>query len=111
MSEAGLKKRRCVMRRITYLYILSDESNAVLATGVAQDLKGYLTDARTLIKSQNGKTKSNKNQGMKLVCYETFPCMDAVFEREQEVKAMSRTERIELIGTQNPNWRDMYEEL
>ncbi len=102
------------MRRETYLYILSDSSNAVLVMGITLDLKNFLLEARNP-KATASPSKGNKRQKkpgtMKLVYYETFPCMDAAVEREKALRAMPRQERLRLIKESNPEWQDRFAEL
>ncbi|MBN1594880.1 GIY-YIG nuclease family protein [candidate division FCPU426 bacterium] len=102
------------MRKETYLYILSDQSNAVLVIGVTTNLKRQLLDNRERKTAAGGKKRPRRQktaEGMKLVYYEILPCMDAAEQREQMLKNMSRQERVHVIEARNPKWGDLGGEL
>jgi len=46
-----------------------------------------------------------------LVYYETHREMVNAIEREKQIKAGSRKKKLELIEKENPNWRDLYDDL
>jgi putative endonuclease len=46
-----------------------------------------------------------------LVWYEYYDRMEDAIAREKQIKAGSRTRKLELVETMNPQWRDLYEEL
>jgi putative endonuclease len=95
------------MARQFYVYILTNRHNAVLYTGVTNDLKRRAYEHRA--KLIDGFTKRyNVN---KLVYFEVFENASAAITREKQIKAGPRQKKIELIRGMNSEWRDLYEEL
>ena len=90
-----------------YVYIMTNNHNNVLYTGVTNDLKGRVFEHKEkLIK---GFTK--KYNIYKLVFYEVFDDAYNAISREKQIKAGSRQKKIDLINSMNPKWKDLYEEL
>jgi putative endonuclease len=90
-----------------YVYILSNENNTVIYTGVTNDLKRRVFEHKE--KMVEGFTK--KYNVSKLVYYEVGQdVMGAIF-REKQLKSMSRLKKNELIAQFNPYWNDLYEEI
>ncbi len=95
------------MPREYCVYILTNQSNSVLYTGVTNDLKRRVFEHRE--KLVVGLTK--RYNISKLVFYEVTDDVHAAISREKQIKAGSRQKKIDLIAKMNPEWRDMYEEL
>jgi putative endonuclease len=95
------------MERQYYVYIMTNKNNTVLYTGVTNDLRRRVYEHKN--KLVDGFTK--KYNITKLIYFEM--CRDAVgsISREKQIKAGSRTKKIALINTTNPEWRDLYDEL
>jgi putative endonuclease len=87
-----------------YVYILSNENDTVLYTGVTSDLKRRVYQHKEKLAAGFSK-KYNLN---KLVYYEV--CDDAVsaIAREKQVKAGSRLKKNELIQRMNKTRRDLF---
>ena len=47
----------------------------------------------------------------KIVYFESFSFAGDAFKRENQVKAGSRTKKIELIENMNPEWKDLFKLL
>jgi putative endonuclease len=47
----------------------------------------------------------------KLVFYECTEDIPAAIAREKQIKAGSRRKKIELVNLNNPEWRELYDEL
>jgi putative endonuclease len=47
----------------------------------------------------------------KLVYYEEFDNVNTAIAREKQLKAGSRENKIKLIDSMNPDWRDLYDDL
>jgi putative endonuclease len=47
----------------------------------------------------------------RLVYYELHDCAESAIQREKQIKKWNRAWKIRLIEKQNPNWRDLYEEI
>ena len=95
-----MKKQYCV-------YIMTNERNTVLYTGVTNDLRRRVYEHRE--KLVDGFTK--KYNVTKLVYYEVFEDVTSAILREKQIKGGSRQKKIELIDSMNREWRDLYEEL
>ena len=89
------------------IYVLASRRNGTLYTGVTANLSG-----RVWAHKQNlvaGFTQ--KYQVHTLVYYEMHVSMYAAIEREKQIKAGSRADKIGLIEAINPRWCDLYSEL
>jgi len=95
------------MERQYYIYIMTNKNNAVLYTGVTNDLKRRAYEHKE--KLVDGFTK--KYNIVKLVYYEVFSDIENAILREKQIKGGSRTKKIELIENMNEEWKDLYDEL
>ena len=43
----------------------------------------------------------------RLVCFEHFSDIDQAIARGKEIKSMTRRQKIKLIDSMNPDWRDL----
>jgi putative endonuclease len=90
-----------------YVYIMTNNRNTVLYTGVTNDLKRRVYEHKG--KMANGFTK--KYNITKLVYYEVCEEAQSAISREKQLKAGSRQRKVELVNGMNREWRDLYEEL
>lgn len=90
-----------------YVYIMTNQSNSVLYTGVTNDLKRRVYEHKG--KLVDGFTK--KYNVDKLVCYEVCEDIKEAISREKQIKGGSRQKKIDLVERMNPAWRDLYEEI
>ena len=90
-----------------YIYILSNETNTVVYTGVTNDLKRRVFEHKE--KFVEGFTK--KYNISKLVYYEVCQDVMSAISREKQLKGINRLKKNELITQFNPYWQDLYEEL
>lgn len=90
-----------------YVYILASKRNGTLYIGVTDDLikRGY-QHKNNLVE---GFTKRYKIH--MLVHYETTPDVMSAIQREKQLKRWKRKWKLELIEKDNPEWRDLYEDL
>jgi putative endonuclease len=86
---------------------MTNKNNAVLYTGVTNDLKRRVYEHRE--KLTEGFTK--KYNILKLVYYEVFEDVYSAISREKQIKSGSRKKKIELINSINKEWKDLYEEI
>jgi putative endonuclease len=88
---------------MVFIYILTNDNNTVLYTGLTEDLKKriYLHKHRLL----KGFTK--KCNCHRLVYYEQLPDLDDAKVREKQIKGKTRDEKIKLINEANPLWHDL----
>ena len=95
------------MGRQAYIYIMTNEGHSTLYTGVTSDLVKRVYEHRE--KLAEGFTK--RYNLTKLVYYEVFDEIENAIIREKQIKAGSRSKKLQLINGLNPDWKDLYEEL
>lgn len=88
----------------SYIYILTNVTNRVLYVGVTSDLvKRIHQHKEKLIPGFSAKYNLNK-----LVYYEVFEDINEAIKREKQIKAGSRTKKLQLIEKTNPLFVDLY---
>ena len=90
-----------------YVYILSSQRNGTMYVGVTSDLVKRVWQHREA--PADGFTK--KYAVKRLVWFEAHGDMRAAITREKQIKKWNRSWKIRLIQTENPHWRDLYEDL
>lgn len=90
-----------------FVYILTNQNNTVLYTGVSSDLIGRIWQH----KEKLTKGFTNRYNINKLVYYEIYEDIYEAISREKKIKAGSRQKKINLINEFNSQWRDLYDEL
>ena len=95
------------MEKGGYIYILTNKSNTVLYTGVTNILYNRIYEH----KHKLSKSFTSRYNIDKLVHFETFPSIEEAIQREKQIKAGSRKNKIELIERENKAWRDLYSEI
>ena len=93
--------------RKSYVYILFNKKNGTLYTGVTSDLVKRIYEHKN--KLADGFTK--KYGIDKLGYYEIFEDIMRAIEREKQIKAGSRKEKLNLIEKENVGWQDLYESI
>lgn len=81
--------------------------NGTLYTGVTADLVRRVYEHKN--KLVEGFTK--KYEVDKLGYYEVFDDITQAIQREKQIKAGSRKNKLKLIESINPNWKDLYEDI
>src|ERR1043165_9457205 len=89
------------------VYILSNQHNTVLYTGVTNDLVRRVSERK--MKIIPGFTKQYNVD--KLVYYEWFEDAPNAIAREKQIKAGSRRKKEALIDAMNPDRMDLFEKL
>ena len=89
------------------VYIMANKRNGTLYTGVTIDLPGRVWQHKNSV--VDGFTK--KYNVHLLVYYEVHGDKEAALLRERQIKKWDRQWKIELIEEQNPDWRDLYEDI
>jgi putative endonuclease len=87
-----------------YVYIMANNNNTVLYTGVTSDLKVRVKEHRE--KRYPGSFTARYNI-VKLVYFERFTCIAEAIKREKQIKGGSRKKKVELINRGNPEWEDL----
>ena len=90
-----------------YVYILTNQNNTVLYTGITNDLKRRVNEHREGL--ADGFTK--KYRVHKLVYFEETSEVISAIAREKQIKGGSRKKKIDLIVSVNPEWRDLRNDL
>ena len=87
--------------------MMASQRNGTLYIGVTNDLLRRVTEHRT------GKIKGfTQRYGITmLVWYEQTERMDDAIAHEKRLKEWQRDWKIQLIEKNNPDWRDLYEEI
>ncbi len=87
-----------------HVYILTNDYNTVLYTGVTSDLYHRIIEHRD--KVYPGFT--SKYNVHKLVYYEEFEDISEAIAREKQIKAGSRQKKLDLVNKMNPKWEDLW---
>ncbi len=88
-----------------HVYILANQRNGTIYTGVTNDLKHRVWQHKSKLLA--GFTK---HYGVdRLVYFEVFRNVSSAIAREKQIKAGSRNKKLELIERDNPDWRDLSE--
>ena len=95
------------MAKSYYVYILASKRNGTLYIGVTNDLK------RRVREHKNGLVKgfSKKYRVNNLVYYEETPDVISALTREKQMKKWKRNWKLKAIERDDPNWKDLSEEL
>jgi len=95
------------MMKKAYVYILASKRNGTLYIGITTDLvKRVYEHKHDLV---DGFTKTYKVHY--LVYFEEHEDIRQAITREKQIKKWKRKWKLELIEKDNPNWRDLYDEV
>ena len=86
-----------------YVYIMTNERNTVLYTGVTNDLAKRVYEHKNKLLS-GFTTHYNVT---KLVHFEETEDVTAAIAREKQIKGGSRGKKVSLIEAQNGDWKDL----
>ena len=89
------------------VYIMANERNRTIYTGVTSNL------LQRIYQHKEGVIEGfTKKYGCKtLVWYELRDIMESAIVREKQIKAGSRSKKMELIEKNNSGWNDLYDTL
>jgi predicted GIY-YIG superfamily endonuclease len=90
------------------IYIMANKCNGTLYTGVTSDLVKRVWQHKQGLPP---KSFTSRYECKMLVYYELSDDMVVTIEREKQIKAGSRKDKIDLIVSMNPKWRDLYEDI
>ena len=90
-----------------WVYILANKRNGTLYTGVTNDLARRVWQHRT----GDGAAFTRAYGLTKLVHAEPFDDIGLAIETEKRLKKWRRAWKLALIERDNPEWRDLYDEL
>jgi putative endonuclease len=95
------------MEKQFYVYIMTNNNNTVLYTGVTNDLNRRVFEHKN--KLLEGFTKRYNID--KLVFYEVYDDINNAIAREKQIKSGSRVKKIKLIEEMNDIWKDLFDEI
>jgi putative endonuclease len=95
------------MERIPCVYVLASGFHGTLYTGVTSNLPGRTYQHRE--GTPGGFTARYRVK--RLVWFEVHETMESAILREKQLKRWRRAWKIELIGKDNPTWRDLAEDF
>ncbi len=86
---------------------MANKRNGALYTGVTSDLPQRVWQHREGVVDG-----FSKRYGCKmLVWFEQHETMESAILREKQIKAGSRKKKLALIESDNPEWRDLYDDI
>jgi putative endonuclease len=86
------------------VYMMSNKRFGTIYTGVSSNLiKRVYEHKHAIIKRF-----TTRHNCRNLVYYEVYETMYDAITREKQLKGGSRKQKIDLIETMNPEWRDLY---
>ncbi|MDA3055190.1 MULTISPECIES: GIY-YIG nuclease family protein [unclassified Campylobacter] len=90
-----------------FVYILFNERNGTLYIGVTNDLKRRIYEHKNKI----FKGFTEKYGVDKLGYFESCDSVESAILREKQLKGGSRKQKLALIESVNPFWKDLYYEI
>jgi putative endonuclease len=90
-----------------WVYIMTNRPNGTLYIGVTSDIARRAFEHRTGI---GGRFTSRYGLG-KLVYFEWHEDILTAIHREKSLKDWPRAWKARLVGRNNPDWRDLYDDL
>ena len=89
------------------VYLLASRRNGTIYTGVTSNLPKRVWEHKNDL--VEGFTR--KYAVHTLVWYELHDTMETAIEREKAIKNWERAWKIQMIERENPDWRDLYEDI
>ncbi len=89
------------------VYILASRKDGILYTGVTSDIVQRVYQHKHKITQEFSK-KYNVNL---LVYYEQHETMEMAITAEKKIKKWNRQWKIDLLEKDNPEWRDLYDDI
>jgi putative endonuclease len=101
---ANSESRKALVNKQPAVYILASKRNGTLYIGVTSDLVKRIWEHENNM--VQGFTK--RYNVHRLVWYELHVSMESAITREKRLKDWKRKWKLELIESNNPNWKDLY---
>ena len=95
------------MTKQSYVYILFNKRNGSLYTGITSNLVKRTCGHKN--KCFEGFTKRYTIN--KLGYYEVFEDIRLAIAREKQIKGGSRKDKLKLVESFNPHWKDLYKDI
>ncbi len=87
-----------------FVYIMTNNHNSVLYTGVTGNLKERILQHKSKKHVNSFSARYNLNRP---VYYERSETIGEAIKREKQIKAGSRNKKIDLINGMNPEWKGL----
>ena len=91
-----------------YVYILANNTNVAIYTGVTRDLIRRVYEHKHEV---DPKSFTARYKVHKLVYFEETTDVYAALEREKQIKSWKRARKNALVTSMNPVWKDLYPDL
>ena len=91
-----------------YVYIMANNTNTVLYTGVTSNLIRRVHEHR---QEADPKSFTTQYHVHRLVYFEETCDVRAAIEREKQIKGWNRARKNKLVEKQNPSWQDLYQQI
>ena len=91
-----------------FVYIITNENNAVLYTGVTAELRARIFEHKTKFYPKSFTARYNCN---KIVSFEFLPRIEEAIGREKQIKAGNRKAKELLINSTNTTWKDLWNDI
>ena len=88
----------------SFVYIITNEHNTTLYTGVTSELAVRIYQHKN---KEFPASFASKYNCCKLVYYKGFTRIEEAIAEEKRIKGCSRQKKIDLINSMNPNWKDL----
>jgi putative endonuclease len=95
------------MEKKFYVYIMASRRDGALYIGVTSHLVKRVYEHKEGVVEGHTKKYNIKN----LVYFEVHDTAETAILRETQMKAWKRQWKVELIEKENPEWRDLYDEI
>ena len=89
-----------------YVYILTNQYDAIIYTGVTSELRNRIWQHKN---NYYLDSFTSKYKCYKLVFYIFFESIEEAIAEEKRIKAGKRQNKINLINVSNPQWKDLYD--
>jgi putative endonuclease len=90
-----------------YVYLLASQRNGTFYTGMTINLPKRVYEHKNELADGFTKKHNVKN----LVYFESYNDLTEARHRERRFKRWNRTRKLELIEKNNPQWKDLYNEI
>jgi putative endonuclease len=91
-----------------FIYIITNKYQTVVCTGVTSNLPQRIINHKENKYPNSFSARYNVNI---LVYYEQFQSIGDAVTREKQIKAGSREFKNNLVGSVNPAWKDLFEDI
>jgi putative endonuclease len=97
-----------IMGNIDYcIYIMTNQYNTVLYTGVTNNLKRRVWEHKEGL----GSIFTSRYKTTKLIYYEVYENINLAIAREKQIKGGSRQKKLDLVNGFNPDWHDIFDDI